>query len=124
MDVVKSLYAHFTPYIQVIFRVLSPLLADQDPEISVPAIEYWSTVAQEDSEKAAQNGLILQVHDELVKILLQNLLIADSKDNDEEVSTKDSSYKCLLAICEVAGDPVLGNFLPFISNTIASEQAN
>lgn len=37
------------------------------------------------------------------------------------MNAKDSSYKCLLLICEVVGDPVLSNFMPFISNTIISE---
>jgi hypothetical protein len=45
MDVVKSLYQYFSEYIQVIYRVLSPMLSDQDEEISVPSIEFWSTVA-------------------------------------------------------------------------------
>jgi len=53
MDVVKSLYPYFNEYIQVIFRVLCPLLSDPDEEVSVPSIEFWNTVAQEDNERTS-----------------------------------------------------------------------
>jgi importin subunit beta-1 len=41
-----------------------------------------------------------------------------------EISAKDSSYKCLLLVCEVSKDEVLASFMPFISNTIGGAEPN
>jgi importin subunit beta-1 len=41
-----------------------------------------------------------------------------------DINAKDSSYKCLLLVCEIAKDDVLANFMPFISNTINSNDIN
>lgn len=41
-----------------------------------------------------------------------------------DINAKDSSYKCLLLVCEIAKDDVLANFMPFISNTINSVENN
>lgn len=48
-------------------------------------------------------------------------MIPIEEEDEDEVNTKDSSYKCLLIISEVVGDNVLNNFIPFISNTIISD---
>ena len=44
--------------------------------------------------------------------------------NLSEINPKDSSYKCLLLVCEVVKEGVLTNFMPFISNTINSVENN
>lgn len=50
MDVIKQLYPYLKDYIQIFFQILSPLCFSKDYEIAVPAIEIWSTLAQEDIE--------------------------------------------------------------------------
>ena len=69
MDIIKQLYQHLHPYVLIFFQNLSPLCLEKDTEISVPAIEIWNTLANEDLERKAQNkslNHLLQCQKQLV----------------------------------------------------------
>ncbi|EAR88045.3 importin-beta amine-terminal domain protein (macronuclear) [Tetrahymena thermophila SB210] len=136
-DFVKAIYIYFTKYVSAFFSATQGSILHNDEDICIPAMEIWSTLANEYHERDEKNhqvnrvdvqaiqnpNHILLVQEQLVQCLLQNLLKNDMDDDSEaESAIQEASQKALCSIVESVGDAVVNTFTAFITNTLTNSE--
>ncbi len=98
-------------------------MEDEDLELSVIAVEFFNTVAQEELHKKSQRlQLTERFASDVVPKLLKNL--TKESPEDDENGLAEASENCLCSIMEMSDEKVTGTFTLFIQNTINSQDKN
>lgn len=71
--------ARLEEYSESLLQIISPLVMDSNSEVAVPAIELWTTLAEEEKDNAllktiSNFSFMRKIANNLIPLLLQNLL--------------------------------------------------
>lgn len=114
--------------IESMLQILTNLIVDKDPEISIPAIELFNTIADEEKDNYVIKGianfqLTGKIAVPLINLLLQNLMkTTKGEDDDDEaeggLNIQHTSYRCLCSIVELLGDSCIEPIANYVSSKI------
>ena len=133
VTIASTYYQYLEPFMQVIFNLTTNAIQNEKEDVTLQAIEFWSTLSDCEivfKEEAMDDP---QHHDPnlnkhyvtaalplLVPRLLETLTKQSEDVDDETWNPAQAAATCLSLIAEAAGDPVVPVVLPFITQNIAS----
>jgi importin subunit beta-1 len=132
---VASLYYEKLPqYIEALFTLtLTAIQQDKDEQVSMMAIEFWSTLCEEEIEIIEEIEENEQPHGEtrecaryvhaaashIVPVLLQSALIKQDEDADEDTwNISAAGAICLGLVAQAIGDVIVADVLAFVEANI------
>jgi len=133
---VADLYYDKLPaYMQAIFTVTINAIQNEVKDVALQAIEFWTTLAevemglQFDEEEAIQNNTkpqhtsakyVIGALKHLVAALLTTLVKQEEDQEEGEWNVSMAGATSLALIADCAGDQILNEIMPFITENIAS----
>jgi len=130
---IGSLYYDKLPqYIEVLFTLtLTAIQQDNDEQVSMMAIEFWSTLCEEEIEMleeeegghtSPQRRCARYVHaaaTHIVPVLLQSTLVKQDEHADEDAwNISAAGAICLGLVAQTIGDAIVGDVLAFVEANI------
>jgi importin subunit beta-1 len=132
-DIATMYYSKLRDYAKALFDITSNAVKNDDPLVGQYAIEFWSSVAEEefdildnidsgDSEGAVLLGLVEGAAQSLVPILLETLTkqTSDTADDDDEWNIALASAACIEKLTLVLGDKIIDQVLPFVGACVTN----
>ena len=112
--------------IESMLQILTNLIVDKDPEIAIPAIELFTSIADEEKDNYVIKGipnfqLTGKIATPLINILLQNLMKSTKGEDDDDeaeggLNIQHTSYRCLCSIVELLGDSCIEPIANYVSS--------
>mmetsp|Transcript_8298 Transcript_8298/g.29142 ORF Transcript_8298/g.29142 Transcript_8298/m.29142 type:complete len:878 (-) Transcript_8298:27-2660(-) len=125
-----SYYDKLLAYITDIFHLTSKAIREDEEPVALQAIEFWSTVAEEEldladyqEEGVVNHGFIKKALKFLTPILLETLTKQDEEAaEDEDVwNVATAGGTCLSLVANVAEDEVVPLVMPFVQENVSSQ---
>ena len=126
IDFSKTNILKLPEIIDSMLQVLTNVILDNDVEVAVPAIELFTTIADEEKDNFAIKSLpnfqmTAKIAPALINLLLQNLMkgTKDEEDDDEAeggLNIQHTSYRCLCSVVELLGDSCIEPIALFVSS--------
>ncbi|GBF94393.1 importin subunit beta-like [Raphidocelis subcapitata] len=130
-EIAANYYGQLPPYMQEIFNLTVKAIKDDEEEVALQAIEFWSTLCdyelelEEEGEDADEtnHGFIKAVTPHLVAVLLEQLTKQEEgQEQDESVwNAAMSAGTCLGLMARVAGNDVVPMVMPFVTGNISKQ---
>ena len=120
---------------QALFGLTVLGMRDTNPSVALQAVEFWSTVCDEEIELQIEAAEALEYNEEPVHVsyhfarialpeiapVLMELLTQQDEDADEdEWDTAKAAGTCLGLLAQVVGDAIVSLTVPFIETNIKS----
>ncbi|GFS20487.1 importin subunit beta-1, partial [Elysia marginata] len=137
VKIMSLYYIYMTHYMgPALFAITVDAMENENDEIALQGIEFWSTVCDEEVDlaielsEAAEQGRppertsmfyakgALQY---LVPILLNSLTKQEECDDDDEWNPCKAAGVCLMLMATCCEDDVVGHVLPFVQNNISHD---
>lgn len=125
-------YDKLPQYIEVLFTLtLTAIQQENDEQVSMMAIEFWSTLCEEEIEMieeeenvhtSSQRRCARYVHAaaaHIVPVLLQSTLVKQDENADEDAwNISAAGAICLGLVAQTVGDAIVGDVLAFVEANI------
>lgn len=137
---VAALYYNKLPqYIETIFNLtMTAIQLDKDEQVSMMAIEFWSTLCEEEleiiyamehanhHEETPPRACSRYVHAaaaHITPVLLQSTLVKQDEDADEDAwNINAAGAVCLGLVAQTVGDGIVAEILTFVESNILSSE--
>ena len=120
-------YEYLGNYIAAIAQLTSNAISNDEPEVGLQALQFWSTVCNTEKEIKDEDiegtclGFSEQAMSMLSDILTQCLLKQEDGQTEEDWNLSTAASKCLVALAESVGNPIVHLIMPFVHKTIQGQ---
>ena len=125
VEIAKKEYDIVEFYLQLFLEATSYCAKSDDEKIGTQAIEFWTSLAEEEYLRVKKNGhnknYIAQVTSLLLSLLLeciQKLNIQDEDDDSDEMGVALSAGCCINAISVLVGSQIMQPIIQFVGQNI------
>ncbi|KAL8049422.1 hypothetical protein ABFS82_06G019200 [Erythranthe guttata] len=132
----STYYEKLAPYIQDIFNITSKAVREDEEQVALQAIEFWSSICDEEIDILEEYGgdftadsdvpcyyFIKQALPALVPLLLETLL-KQEEDQDQDEGAWNLAMAggtCLGLVVRTVGDDIVPLVMPFIEENLSKE---
>lgn len=130
-------YSKLKPYMHVLFEITMKAIKEEENEVALQALEFWSTLCDEEADIKEEIRYALEAEEEppertceeyvklalphLIPLLLQCLQKQDEDADDDDWGIAEAGGTCLALTAQVVGDEVVDSVVPFITANIQHE---
>lgn len=133
VEIVASYYEYLPEYIEAAFKLTTFSIENETEDVALQAIEFWSTICEEESEIQEEALLAAEQHKpptrkchnfmrsalpHLMPMMLMSLTKQNEDPNDDSVSRATAAGNCLKLIALCTKDAVVEYVLPFVHQNI------
>jgi importin subunit beta-1 len=125
---VSCFYERIQPYMQTFFQLTIGAITNDAANVSLQAIEFWSTVCDEEYELAngdepgkCQNYVAGAVGN-LIPLLLEKMTSVEEDDDEDEFTPAKAACACVSLIATLVEDIILQHVMPIIQQWIGDQQ--
>eukprot|EP01041_Mallomonas_annulata_P000250 gene250-463_t len=126
-------YDKLQQYMETLFQLTATAIRTDDPLVGQQAIEFWSTICDDEMEildvleDGPQEGVVcLKIVEQaaplLIPILLETLTKQDDSDSDDSWNIAMAGATCLDAIAQTITDQIVDLVLDFVRQNIISTE--
>jgi importin subunit beta-1 len=131
----KEAYEKLAEFVETDYELLGPVIEkvanasldcirnDEDVSVAMASVEFWSTLADEENERAPHSAeYVNSTFQKLLPVLLGAMARQPQEEPDEEdenewnISTAGAT--CLSVIAEGLGDPIVGPVVLFVTGNM------
>ena len=120
---------------QALFGLTVLGMRDPEPKVALQAVEFWSTVCDEEIELSLEAAEALEFNEEpthvsyhfaqialpeIAPVLMELLTVQDEDSDEDEWDTAKAAGTCLGLLAQVVGDQIVSLAVPFIEGNIKS----
>lgn len=132
-SVASLYYDKLQHYMEALFTLTSGAIRSDDQAVGQQAIEFWSTICDNESEivelrkEGSSDDLVyLKIAEQaaplLVPILLETLTKQDDSDSDDSWNIAMAGATCLDALAQTIEDSIVDKVVPFVQQNIISNE--
>ena len=114
---------------QALFGLTVLGMRDPEPKVALQAVEFWSTVCDEEIELSLEAAEALEFNEEpthvsyhfaqialpeIAPVLMELLTVQDEDSDEDEWDTAKAAGTCLGLLAQVVGDQIVSLAVPFI----------
>eukprot|EP00924_Labyrinthula_sp_SR-Ha-C_P013297 augustus_masked-scaffold_45-processed-gene-1.126-mRNA-1 protein AED:1.00 eAED:1.00 QI:0/-1/0/0/-1/1/1/0/883 len=122
--VASSYYSVLQSYMPDLYKVTFEAIQNSSEEVSMQAIEFWTTLAEEELYVKTHNNFLQSAYKELVPLLLTSLTRLRTAEDDSIQTTRTlttSAALCLSTLTPLLGQNLLPLILPYVEKHINDE---
>lgn len=120
---------------QALFGLTILGMRDSEPNVALQAVEFWSTVCDEEIELALEAADALEFNEEpahvshhfarvalpeIAPVLMELLALQDEDSDEDDWDTAKAAGTCLGLLAQVVGDQIVSLAVPFVEGNIKS----
>jgi len=135
-SIAQLYYEHLTQYMQALFQLTCTSIREDDPNVGMQAIEFWSTICEEEmmildeiaeAQEAGQSperecsNYVDGALPHLCPLLMETLTKQEEECDDEDWNIAMAGATCLGLMAQCVGDKIVEPTMPFITQHIKSE---
>mmetsp|Transcript_6215 Transcript_6215/g.9298 ORF Transcript_6215/g.9298 Transcript_6215/m.9298 type:complete len:858 (-) Transcript_6215:252-2825(-) len=128
-------YSKLQPYMEVLFQLTLRTIKEDVPEVSLQALEFWSTLCEEeteikedikyngarsDSDRLCMDYVKLALP-HLSPLLLECLTKQDPDASEDEWGIAEAGATCLSLVALTVGDDIVDKIVPYVVSNISNE---
>jgi len=133
VEIGASYYEYLNEYIEATYKLTAHAIANESEDVALMAIEFWSTICEEETEILEEAQAAAQQHKpsprkchnfmktvlpHFMPMILQCLAKQSDDPNDDSVNRATAAGNCLKLIAMCTKDAVVEHVLPFVQLNI------